>query len=760
MTDRSHARPRLLVAGVSTTCLWCVIILALTEVFAPGAWMWRALSVCAVTLLVPTIAATFLAPRRDTLCLVAGVVAGMACSAALLAGGGRLGDWLGDPGQMMESVLGTVNSGSAPLVPTGPTEDLLMVVILLMAVATVVIIVGVGAPFGAGAVASLLLVVPTAVTGVPADRTLLLAAGVVLVVLAWIASPRISTAGFVSVAVAAAMAGTVVAVAPDQRDRSWNSSVLPSPVTGSVPDVTVSLAEDLRERSDTPAFRFSTDDAGPYRFTLATLADFEDGRWLPQEDLDPEERTVDQRRPEPGLDSDDIPARQVTVQIDGLRSEWLPLPQSGRQATGTGGESVFNPRDWRWTAESDTARSENTVTRDGDRYTVLATPLLSESLRDYDDRSGDGGIAGGTAGGYDTYLELPGELPAPLGAAAREAAGGASNRARPLSLGYALEEWFRDGGFVYDESAPYLPGSDPDDPYAVMEALLTERRGFCVHFASTFAVMARELGVPTRLAVGYASQASSGEETVVRAGELHAWPEILVDGLGWVAFEPTPGGAGGPGPAVDQSSTSSPTTPSSSSEAPAEDQGIRPDEETPPPPETDPAVPGERDQDDESSGPVTMLMMTSLILVGILALLLSPALVRVVERRVRRWRIHHGDEPARHAWAEMVDTAIDLGLVSRVRLRDRPLRARTPEAMVEYLATIGGLDKESAGAADRLAAAVSAERYGAKDQLADLAEIQATLAATVAGMSEHAGSAARRRAVFVPRSLAARGGRS
>ena len=56
--------------------------------------------------------------------------------------------------------------------------------------------------------------------------------------------------------------------------------------------------------------------------------------------------------------------------------------------------------------------------------------------------------------------------------------------------------------------------------------------------------MARYLGAPTRVAIGYASFSDGQGESTVRGRELHAWPEIFVDGLGWVAFEPTPGGAG------------------------------------------------------------------------------------------------------------------------------------------------------------------------------------------------------------------------
>ncbi len=54
------------------------------------------------------------------------------------------------------------------------------------------------------------------------------------------------------------------------------------------------------------------------------------------------------------------------------------------------------------------------------------------------------------------------------------------------------------------------------------------------------AVMARELGIPARVAVGFLQPERDGDSWVYSAHDLHAWPELFFPGSGWVRFEPTP----------------------------------------------------------------------------------------------------------------------------------------------------------------------------------------------------------------------------
>ncbi len=547
--DTPTFSPRPLVSGVLVTLLCAVVLQSMHLIFRTGPWQWQLLLIFAVTVIPATGTASVLSPRRETLALLGGAGVGVVTWLVLLIATGRAGEWLRDPLGMFDRAAQVVNTAATPFDPAGPVADLLGLMGLMLGIAASALLVGAGAPFVTGGFLSLLLLAPVAATGVVVDRSLIVAAGVLLVLLAWTAAPRLSVPGLTMAALAGVIATGVVAAMPDATDRVWNPAVVKSPVNSTVPDVTVSLAEDLRERSGSRVFSFDTQTPGAHYFTLATLADFEGGRWTPQEDSGDAADSVDVPRAAqvpPGLQS-------TTVTMDGLRSGWLPLPQSAYRVTvpgGTQGESQeenrsdFDPGKWTWMSDSATAKAETAVTRDGDRYTVESLPLISSRLGEVD-------LAALAASGVDTgavdrstYLELPGEVPASLREAAAQAAGGAAGADR-IGAGYALEAWFRSGAFTYDESVPYDPGADGDAPYAVMEALLERRSGFCVHYASTFTVMARELGIPTRMAVGYAARSNADGPTNVKARELHAWPEILVDGVGWVAFEPTPGGPGG-----------------------------------------------------------------------------------------------------------------------------------------------------------------------------------------------------------------------
>jgi len=730
-------------AGVLITLLCAVVLQSMDLIFHVGAWQRQILLIFGVTVLPATAVAAVLPPRRETLALVSGALAGVGTWLALFLGTGRAGEWLRRPVDMFDRAAQIVNTAATPFDPTGPVSDLLLLMGLMLGIAAVSLLVGVGAPFATGGFLSLLLLAPVAATGVVVDRPLIIAAGVLLVLLAWTAAPRISLPGLTMAALAGVIAVGVVAAMPDATDRVWNPAVVKSPVNSTVPDVTVSLAEDLQKRSGSRVFSFETETPGAHYFTLATLADFDGGRWTPREDA--ADISLDEPRSAqvpPGLES-------TTVTMDGLRSEWLPLPQSTyRVVPPDEHRNDFDPGKWTWMTDSATAKASTAVTRDGDLYTVESVPLVSSRLGDVD-------LSALAASGVDTgaidqasYLELPGEVPASLRDATTEAAGGATDR---IQAGYALENWFRTGGFRYDDSVPYDPGADPDSPYSVMESLLTQRAGFCVHYASTFTVMARELGIPTRMAVGYAARSNADGPTNVKARELHAWPEILVDGVGWVAFEPTPGGPGGMDvpaegqPAGESPAQETPEPPEPSEQPPAESETPT---ETPEPTEPSESseipqseeMPEDRespevDEDDAADSGFTVPLPV-LVAAGVILLLLVPALVRWLVGRWRRRGIH----PAQDAWSETTAKAMDLGLSPAVA----DLRARTPEAWAEQL---GGEQVQA------LASAASAERFGGRDYSDSREELRGLLDGAVEDLAGRGGRAARVLAVLVPRSL-------
>jgi transglutaminase-like putative cysteine protease len=106
----------------------------------------------------------------------------------------------------------------------------------------------------------------------------------------------------------------------------------------------------------------------------------------------------------------------------------------------------------------------------------------------------------------------------------------------PYGAVLALESWFRQtGGFTYDESPPRVGGPP------LLAFVTRTRAGYCQHFAGAMAGMLRMLGIPARVAVGFTSGSPDDGEWVVTDHDAHAWVEVWFAGIGWVAFDPTPG---------------------------------------------------------------------------------------------------------------------------------------------------------------------------------------------------------------------------
>src|SRR5215211_3101201 len=117
---------------------------------------------------------------------------------------------------------------------------------------------------------------------------------------------------------------------------------------------------------------------------------------------------------------------------------------------------------------------------------------------------------------------------------AREITEGTTN---PYDAVMAMNEHLKES-YPYDLSIP--PQREEMD--AVEYFLFEQRRGYCEQFSSSLAVMARSLGIPARVATGYAP----GEYNPftgyydVRASDAHAWVEVYFPGYGWSTFDPTP----------------------------------------------------------------------------------------------------------------------------------------------------------------------------------------------------------------------------
>lgn len=106
-------------------------------------------------------------------------------------------------------------------------------------------------------------------------------------------------------------------------------------------------------------------------------------------------------------------------------------------------------------------------------------------------------------------------------------------------------DYFRDQPFSYTLQPPPLileSDENPGQEESLIDRFLFEtRKGFCEHFAGSFAFLMRAAGVPARLVVGYqgGERNQFGGYLVVRQSDAHAWCEVWLDDAGWVRVDPT-----------------------------------------------------------------------------------------------------------------------------------------------------------------------------------------------------------------------------
>jgi len=240
-----------------------------------------------------------------------------------------------------------------------------------------------------------------------------------------------------------------------------------------------------------------------------------------------------------------------------------------------------------------------------EQYTVvsLVSQADEEQLR----------VAGGNYEDWveDRYLNLPATVPQRVRDLAEQIVTEAG-AVTPYDQAKAIEAHLRDQArYKYNTSIP-LPPSGMD---RVEWFLFQGKEGYCEYYASAMIVMLRHLGIPSRLAGGYApgTYDEATQSWIVRESAAHAWPEVYFPGYGWIEFEPTPSQAViTRDPEAD--SEEKPTPEPTAEPTPEEDLPEERDEREPRP------IPATEASTDESSGPPW-----GGIAAGILALLLALA---------------------------------------------------------------------------------------------------------------------------------------
>ncbi|MFF2051484.1 transglutaminaseTgpA domain-containing protein [Leifsonia sp. NPDC058194] len=482
----------------------------------------------------------------------------------------------------------------------------------------------------------------------------------------------------------------------------------------------IDLGKDLRRPTAVRALTYTTTAPTGQYLKLASLDQFTGSVW--------KHRERDTKRlaegtpigPVAGL-SDQVPTTKITttVSIDNMQSRWLPVPapvQSVKGLTGT----------WSWDPDDLTIGGINTTTQD-QKYT--ATSLLLQPTAEQLKTAG-----GSIPEDVQRDLFLPPNLPSIIEKTAISATEGATSE---YEQAVALQDYFRDNGFVYSTQTPLKQGYDGDGA-RVIAAFLEAKSGYCVHFASAMALMARSLGIPSRVAEGYLPGATGGGsannpgEYTVTSDDLHAWPELYFAGVGWVPFEPTVGRGTIPSYTRADAAAAAPTS------APAAGATSAPKRIVP----TDPAqVAGATGA--TAASPLEPVLSGLGIAVLVIAVLLIPAVARRVRRRHRLRRLSESSGGAAVVWAELRDTVRDLGWTAP--------ETETPRVFAERVAdAVAGTSGEEA--VRRLLAVRERDSYGPPVRGSTVG-LRDDLVRVLDAVEGRAGAGRRVRAVLLPVSL-------
>jgi transglutaminase-like putative cysteine protease len=355
-------------------------------------------------------------------------------------------------------------------------------------------------------------------------------------------------------------------------------------------------------------------------------------------------------------------------QFDGSR--WTTLPEDTRPATGTLGDAPPN---------SEVVQQRITIKKLGGPLAPAARTAISAQWQGrtllWANKAGALYVDGGLQAGYQyqvtsadndpspaelrtatvdrapdpAYYAVPSNLPSEVRDLALQVTADATtwyDKAR------ALQDWFRTQ-FKYTTTVQRGHSND------AMLNFLSIRKGYCEQFSGTFGAMARAIGLPTRVMVGFTPGILRADGLYHIAGRhAHAWDEVWFDGYGWVLFDPTPG-RGAPGAeqhtgaaAAQEEGNGTPGGTTSGnlptpSFIPAEPPRDRPENEGPTGPTTprDPAL--TTTSDEGSPGGLILLAVVLAILAWVVAM----------PRVIKRWSRRRDRDPAERvtsAWAATV----------------------------------------------------------------------------------------------------------
>ncbi|MFD5752648.1 DUF3488 and DUF4129 domain-containing transglutaminase family protein [Streptomyces sp. NPDC127033] len=455
----------------------------------------------------------------------------------------------------------------------------------------------------------------------------------------------------------------------------------------------VSLQDNLNQPEDREALRYKTNakDTQDLYLRIMALDKFDGTSWrFSQRNV---EDVPDTLPTAPGLRSD-VEATEIRTTISAAgwyRQNYLPMPYPASEVKIDGR--------WRFEPTGRTLVGDRGQSTRGARYEVT-------SLQVNPTRQQLASAPAAPSGLLREYTQVPSVLPEVVRSTALEVTAGAAN---DYEKAVKLQDWFAlDGGFTYNTAV------DSGTGVTAITRFLRNKEGFCVHFSFSMAAMARTLGIPARVAVGFTPGTPQADGTMsVGLRDAHAWPELYFEGVGWTRFEPTPSRGSTPDYTREETPTGTPSDSASEGADPSAAPSAEPSAS-----ETCPAQAqrlGECDPTAEAgvlppTDTGTPLGTVLAVVAGALAVLLLPLLPLLWRTRVRAGRLGPSgrtpeDSTARTlaAWREVIDTAWDHGIP--------PDESGTPRKTAERIVRLGGLDGEAAAAVHRVAGSVEQVLY-------------------------------------------------
>lgn len=467
---------------------------------------------------------------------------------------------------------------------------------------------------------------------------------------------------------------------------------------GSSPRVTLSPLVDIRQRlvNQRDIEVFTVRSPQPEYWRMTALDTFDGSIWRSSGQYEQAGRKLPAEIP------DGVSGGTITQQftITGLSAIWLPAAYQPIALNAGSADIRYQASSSTLIVDTDYPSSndltyvvESEVVEIPDTLMASPTEELSGDLRD--------------------LTGLPSDFSSRAAELARSVADQAS-ATTPYAKARALQDFFQDKGPFADDGYDWtynLDAVSSGHDLSAIDAFIDSQEGYCEQYAGTYAAMARVLGLPSRVAVGFTWGQSSPDDPDlyrVTGRNAHAWPEVwLGEDVGWVSFEPTPE-RGEPGqeartglpPAQASGSGATPPTsvPSTTPSGPAT---------TPSTSATSPTTRPTEDQlalalaDDSSTGSGPLLLALGLLLMVVLAVIVfgGVPVAQSQRRHRRRAAAVTPDQRVQVAWQQLVEDLELLGVFRLPSETHREFATRASSVMGERGDDIGLLARSSETAA-------------------------------------------------------------